>query len=119
MAPPVLKPYIPRTSSAIRFDAIHSELDKVLDKMRVKLKDRCALGRLDVSEEELETIARMARVFAYDATARAYEQGKRDGRLRARIELGEPADENNSPGVILPGSEQMVLCPTCKRVVAK
>ena len=67
---------------------------------------------MDLTEEQLDLIARMARGMAYDSTVDAYKQGWANGRTLARIELGEPSDVA-ATGVVVGG----LVCPTCKRPV--
>jgi hypothetical protein len=80
--------------------------------MIARLKEQRRGGRLDLSDEQIDTIARIARGMAYDSTVAAYKQGWSDGRQRARLELGEPTDAA-TPSTLV----GTIVCPTCKRPV--
>jgi len=102
----------PRSSISARFAAVTAAVGTVYLQMVEKLRAQRDLGRVDLSDEQIDTLARIARGLAHDSTVDAYNQGVRDGRLRARLELGEPADEVN-----VPSHAAHVLCPHCQRVV--
>lgn len=101
-----------RRSSSAQFAAVTAAVGDVYNHMLKRLKDQRSRGQVDLSEEQIDTIARIARGMAYDSTVDAYKQGWANGRTLARIELGEPSDVP-STGVVVGG----LVCPTCKRPV--
>lgn len=102
----------PRRSSSAQFAAVTAAVGDVHKHMLARLKEQRRGGRLDLSDEQIDTIARIARGMAYDSTVDAYKQGWTDGRLRARLELGEPSD-GSAPSTLV----GTVACPACKRPV--
>lgn len=101
-----------RTSSSAQLAAVTAAVGDVHKHMLTRLKAQRSAGRLDLSDAQIDTIARIARGMAYDSTVDAYKQGWEEGRLRARLELGEPSD-GVTPSTLI----GTVACPTCKRIV--
>jgi hypothetical protein len=101
----------PHSTSSTRLAAVNGELYSVMVKMIERLKERRKRGHLDVSDDQIEVIARLARVVAHDSVTGGYNQGRRDGRALARLELGHPVDDLD--GAVSP----TVLCQMCGRKV--
>lgn len=82
----------PLRTTSTQVEAVNQADANFLRKMIDMLVGRRKLGYLDISDSEIETIARRARLISHEEHVDACRTCATQARALARIELGHPVD---------------------------